>query len=286
MDILTPVEIFRAGRHTSMNNKAVNINIAELETLAANYDREHNGAPIVVGHPSMDAPAYGWVSKLTVEGDLLLATFDSVDEEFNQIVKDGKYRKISVALYPPKSQGNPKPDQYYLKHVGFLGATAPVVKGLKQVQFCANDNHMTFAENDIAYLPKKYSDMVLHVENDNFIEQQINHGRVLPCDKDGLLSFMDSIDCDNEMVFSEGSSANALDWFREYIGKQLPIVTFGESASTAIAINQTLNQSYDAPVGYYAESDALEVHHKALELSKQQNISYQNAVNLVYDNLS
>jgi len=48
-----------------------------------------------------------------------------VAPEFKDWVKRGLYKKISVALYPDLG----------LRHIGFLGATPPAVKGLKQATF-------------------------------------------------------------------------------------------------------------------------------------------------------
>jgi hypothetical protein len=49
---------------------------------------------------------------------------------------------ISARSWP----SNPYPDIYYLKHVGFLGAAAPAVKGLKEPAFAA----IAYAEVDLA----------------------------------------------------------------------------------------------------------------------------------------
>lgn len=38
-------------------------------------------------------------------------------------------------LLPPYGPANPKPGAYYLRHVGFLGAQPPAVKGLAPVEF-------------------------------------------------------------------------------------------------------------------------------------------------------
>ena len=42
---------------------------------------------------------------------------------------------MSASFYLPDSPSNPKPGVLYLRHVGFLGAQPPSVKGLKQVSF-------------------------------------------------------------------------------------------------------------------------------------------------------
>jgi hypothetical protein len=42
---------------------------------------------------------------------------------------------VSASFFSPGQEGNPEPSAYYLKHVGFLGAMAPAVKGLAPLNF-------------------------------------------------------------------------------------------------------------------------------------------------------
>ena len=50
---------------------------------------------------------------------------------------------MSASLYPPKHKSSPKPGASYLKHVGFLGAAAPGVKGLGTVSFAECEGLIT-----------------------------------------------------------------------------------------------------------------------------------------------
>ena len=97
-------------------------------------------APIVIGHPSDNAPAYGWVSGLSFdEGAGLEAEPAQVEAQFAEMVADGRFKKVSASFYTPESASNPAPGVYYLRHVGFLGAQPPAVKGLKPVAFAEDD---------------------------------------------------------------------------------------------------------------------------------------------------
>ncbi|MDL6388248.1 peptidase, partial [Escherichia coli] len=58
-----------------------------------------------------------------------------LDPQFAEMVTDGRFKKVSASFYLPDSPSNPKPGVLYLRHVGFLGAQPPSVKGLKQVSF-------------------------------------------------------------------------------------------------------------------------------------------------------
>lgn len=132
---MKPFEIFRTGRHTPMNGDALQFAEGDLAAMAATYDPAKHHAPIVVGHPKVDAPAYGWIDGLAVRGDRLVATPARVDTDFAELVRTGKFGKVSASFYRPDAAGNPVPGSYYLRHVGFLGAQPPAVKGLKPVEF-------------------------------------------------------------------------------------------------------------------------------------------------------
>ncbi|AGW12835.1 hypothetical protein [Megalodesulfovibrio gigas] len=126
--------IFRSGTHTAMDGQELHFSDADLTATAAAYDPAKHEAPLVIGHPATDAPAYGWVKSLTVHpgqsGLELGATSGPVAPEFAGAVNTGFYKKISASFYPPHAKSNPVPGVYYLRHVGFLGAQPPAVKGL------------------------------------------------------------------------------------------------------------------------------------------------------------
>jgi hypothetical protein len=133
------LHIFRAGIHQPMQGGALEFREADLAATAAAYDPALGEAPLVVGHPKTDAPAYGWVRALRAEGGDLVAEPHQVEPAFAEMVQAGRFKKISASFYTPNHPSNPKPGSYYLKHVGFLGAAAPAVKGLRDVAFAADD---------------------------------------------------------------------------------------------------------------------------------------------------
>ena len=140
-------EIFRAGTHTDNNGRKVTITEADLAEAAAAYHPGLHEAPVVVGHPTTDAPAYGWVGGLKAEGGSLLADFAQMDEGFATLVRDGRYKKVSASFYTPDSPANPVPGKWSLRHVGFLGAHPPGVKGLRAIEFSeAEEGVVEFSE--------------------------------------------------------------------------------------------------------------------------------------------
>lgn len=135
MAAMDALHIFKAGRQTAMNGAEIEFSEADLAATVAAYDPALHEAPIVVGHPRTDAPAYGWVRALSSTGADLQADPHQVDAAFAELVRAGRFKKISAAFYPPDSPSNPVPGVYYLRHVGFLGAQPPAVKGLRQAEF-------------------------------------------------------------------------------------------------------------------------------------------------------
>ena len=132
------IEIFRAGTYTATDGSKLTVTSADLAGIADRYDPGAAEAPLVVGHPQINAPAYGWVKSLRAEGDLLFAAPHQVDADFAALVKGNKFKKRSASFFRPGSAGNPTPDALYLRHVGFLGATPPAVHGLRDVSFSAD----------------------------------------------------------------------------------------------------------------------------------------------------
>jgi hypothetical protein len=130
-----PLHIFRAGTHTAADGRELIFSEADLAATAKAYDPALHEAPIVVGHPAHNAPAYGWVSGLVAGADGLRAAPRQVDPSFAESVAAGRFKKISASFYHPQSPANPAPGVFYLRHVGFLGAMPPAVKGLAQAEF-------------------------------------------------------------------------------------------------------------------------------------------------------
>lgn len=129
------LQIFRPGRHAAMSGAVLEFSDSDLQATAAAYDPAKHEAPLVVGHPRIDAPAYGWVKGLAFANRGLEAEPDQVEPAFAELVSAGRFKKISASFFAPDAPNNPVPGVYYLRHVGFLGAQPPAVKGLRNPSF-------------------------------------------------------------------------------------------------------------------------------------------------------
>lgn len=140
------IEVFRPGTFTPMQGAALTYSAADLRAVADAYDFETAPVPVVVGHPTTDAPAYGWVQSFEFDAgkDRLFANVGELDPAFSDAVKAGRYKKVSMSFFPPQAQANPVPGTWYPKHIGFLGGAAPAVSGLKNVAFAQAADAVTF----------------------------------------------------------------------------------------------------------------------------------------------
>lgn len=129
------IHIFKAGTHTDMHGTKLPFTQSDLAACVKAYDPSVHEAPLVIGHPKTEDPAWGWVKSLSLNGGDLLAEPDQLDPQFAELVGNGRFKKVSASFYLPDSPNNPKPGTLYLRHVGFLGAQPPSIKGLKQVSF-------------------------------------------------------------------------------------------------------------------------------------------------------
>lgn len=133
------IHIFRAGRHTSASGQELTFSEDDLAASVAAYDPAVHEAPIVIGHPKENGPAFGWIKALNLNEGGLHAEPHQVNADFDEMVRAGSFKKVSASFYAPDAPANPKPGSYYLRHVGFLGAQPPAIKGLAGVEFSASD---------------------------------------------------------------------------------------------------------------------------------------------------
>ena len=154
------IEIFRAGTHTAMEGQEISFSDEDIDSIAAAYNGYHRagyGAPLCLGHPASNGPAYGETAGLISKNGRLFALVKP-DNRLLDMVQSGLYKKVSAAFYKPGEARNPAgTGAWYLRHIGFLGAQPPAVKGLEQVEFMEsaypvcfghNESHVYFSELD------------------------------------------------------------------------------------------------------------------------------------------
>ena len=139
------LHVFRAGTHTATDGKAYEFSEADIADMVDSYDPTLSRAPLVVGHPKIDDPAFGWAAEFSREGGEVFAEPEAVDPAFAEMVNAQRFSNISLSVYLPESPGNPKPGHFYPRHIGFLGAQPPAVKNLQRPQFAEGDGAVEFS---------------------------------------------------------------------------------------------------------------------------------------------
>lgn len=273
------IEIFKPGKHRAMNGKQYAFSQADAEAIATAFDPQNAPVPIVIGHPKHDAPAYAWAETVYMDGNIMKARLKDVDPDFAEIVRAGRYKNISSSFYAPDSPSNPIPGQYYLRHIGFLGAAAPAVKGLKPVEFTSDEqDYLAFGAVDAEAMAAQYEREMRGLKTGHKVEELISQGKVLPWARDGLLEFMEGLDDSELVAFAEGEEMTQADWFLDYLSKQPEVVPMDETDMSDDP--GTSSPSFTAPEGYAVDPDALNTHNRAIEIQQERNISYLEALDL------
>lgn len=136
------IEILKIGKVKDNKGKWHNFTEKDLDSFIEMYEERKNDAPVVIGHPKNDSPAYGWVEKLKRDGNILKASFKDLVPEFVKAVKKKMYKYISISFNPITKK---------LRHIGFLGGAAPAVEGLGEANLSEfEEEYITveFAEDE------------------------------------------------------------------------------------------------------------------------------------------
>lgn len=284
------IEIFKAGKRPDSNGNFTEIKVSQLAQAVTAYDPSLHEAPAVIGHPKDNAPAYAWVKGLSLEGDTLKAELTQIDPEFSEMVQMGRFKKISASFYLEYSPHNPKPGKLYLRHVGFLGAMPPAVKGLRNPEFSENEkgvvNFSIEIEDNVEINALRAENEQLKAEerarkNLDFAEGLVSVGRLAPIAKGKaleLLSYAEECDQAGVINFNEGESMAQK--VREFLALQPKVVSFGEFATKERAVS---GQSSDL-VEYSEDTPAniIELDQQIRQCMKQNNVDYRTAFNLIH----
>jgi hypothetical protein len=94
------IDLCRTGTWTAKDGRVVTLTAGDLDAIVSGYNPADREAPLVFGHPGDDAPAYGWVESLRRSGELLQGKITQVAEGVKELVAEGRYKKVSIALFP------------------------------------------------------------------------------------------------------------------------------------------------------------------------------------------
>jgi hypothetical protein len=259
---------------------------SDIAAIAAAYDPARYQAPVVIGHPATDDPAWGWVVGASADDAGLWLDVELLPEMAN-LVRQGRYRAVSVALWTPQAPGNPTPGVWALKHLGYLGAAAPAVKGLaptrlqndgaagavtlvKEIRMSDNAPAADAARPDTATLAERERELarreaaIAQRERElaraayaQEIDAHIGAGRVLAAERDCLVALMERLAACDAVQLAEGGALPAIDALRGFIARLPARVDLSERAAPQ---QQTQVQMPQVPAGYRLSERGLAVH--------------------------
>lgn len=265
------VEILKVGTWTDSRGRTRTFTEEDLERIVKKYNEQtDHEAPLVIGHPKDNSPAYGWVERLEKRGQSIYAIIKPTVQEFVDWVRQGLYKKVSISLY----------EDDLLRHVGFLGGMPPAVKGLAPIELSEaqeeyemenffseeqsknnysevdmEDTRIKELEKQVMELQKELSDYAererqkdeliaklkqeieslqqekRRAEHEAFCESLIHEGKIAPAQRSVLIELMEALDKHGEWEFSDTGKNPLLKKFQEFL-KSLPkVVEFQEVAT-------------------------------------------------------
>lgn len=134
---------FQGGSQVDSNGNKKVWSEADLDQVVANTQKRieknvYSGAPMVIGHPKANAPAYGWIGDIKRVGKSLSVKGSNLQDAFATGVKEGLWPNRSVSI-GKDSNG------YYLRHLGFLGAVPPAIEGMDSIYSASDDEHFDYS---------------------------------------------------------------------------------------------------------------------------------------------
>lgn len=272
-------------------------------------------------HQADDAPAYGWIGGIDARADGLHAVPRLVSPALAEAVREGAYRKVSASFYPPGHANHPGGEVWYLRHVGFLGAAPPVVKGLQPVQLGETgdgvlsleltlseppmpDPHPKLAEEraalerDRAALDQARAELdrarAAHARQDaaDFAERLVGEGRVLPRDRDALAALLvaapatatATFDATIEYAEKDGAPPEARPagaWLRRWLAR-LPVqVDYAERSRPDAGASAGRTPAIAVPDGWSVAPEPNALHDRVVQFAEKHGVSYDEALGRV-----
>jgi len=230
--------IFKTGKHTSNSGETKEYTTEDLDKMISKF--ESGKVPLVVGHPKTNDPAWGWLKSIKRVGDTLYAEAENVVAEFAEMVNKKMFPNRSIAINPDGS----------LRHVGFLGAVPPAVKGLGEVSFSDSVDSIEikdFNAPDILEKIEALNEKLKELDSmknkekmkeqetkakqfSDFIEKCENEGKTLPAMRNHLTVLFNALDEHGNIEFSGKSLESPIEILKEFLSSLPKRIEFNEIA--------------------------------------------------------
>ncbi|WP_148077202.1 hypothetical protein [Comamonas sp. BIGb0124] len=184
---MATLNISKVGKATSVEGAVVEFTEDILREVVATYDPNLCEAPIVVGHPTLTSPSFGYIDKVSFADGKLIGVEGQVDPDFNELRRKGNFKHPSASFFTTSAPNNPTPGKWYLRHVGYLGGATPALEGLngKVISFAGDTTgvvSVSFGDGDLPAYGGSVIARMLRRLRDHFISTQglEQADRVLP----------------------------------------------------------------------------------------------------------
>ncbi len=71
-------EVFRSGIHKDKTGKEIEISDDALKQMVRQYHPKMSEAPIVIGHPHDNEPAFGWIKKIFIARQQIICSCGAI----------------------------------------------------------------------------------------------------------------------------------------------------------------------------------------------------------------
>ncbi|MEN6511314.1 MAG: hypothetical protein ABFD00_05710 [Chloroherpetonaceae bacterium] len=287
------IEIFKTGSHMDSNGQTQEFTAEDLDKIVQNYNsriKEDDSflAPVVKGHPESNSPSHGWVQQLGRRGQTLLAKLQGLSDELIDDIKDKRFQKVSISLYP----------NLLLRHIGMLGAASPAVKGLKPIEFTEDfiefavneensdslefPNEMNVLQNENNSLKakiKEYQEQIATLNFNEYSEKIIQKGKLPLNLKSSLVELLAEL----QGIDSQSNKQNNLTQkFMDFIEKLTNNAPLGEFAKRESAIAYNFQEKLDEKK---LNPERKEMHDEIIKLiGTNPNWTYEEAFNYLINN--
>ncbi len=175
---LEDVEILRTG---TWNGDVYTV--TDLNDMVAAFGNVGFEPPVKLGHSEDQKilqedglPAAGWVTKLEVVGDTLLATLRDVPRKVAELIQRGAYKQRSAEVFfNYRGAGDGRTHPRVLRALSLLGADIPAVKGLSPL-----DSYLSLYGEEESDLHVAGVELHKHSENDGGTDPMPEKGKETP----------------------------------------------------------------------------------------------------------
>jgi hypothetical protein len=131
------IEIFKTGTYRDEINIPRFFTEDDLDTIVKNFNPRDHMVPVIIGSvKNVDLvrdkpPVWAYVDNLKREGTILSASLRDMIPEFEEMIKQGAFKKRSISFFPKTNLFN----KWSLLALGFVGADPPSLPSLDSFEF-------------------------------------------------------------------------------------------------------------------------------------------------------